>query len=66
MKIKWTRPALIVIERGSLEEHVLANCKLQQSGPTVGSGSDSRQHGCDNGPNNNCGACHPRGHSGES
>jgi hypothetical protein len=59
MKIQWTRPKLVIIERGEPAESVLLHCKT-----IGGSGNPTlqTQQGCDSLDlgTQNCGACQSR------
>ncbi len=62
-KVKWTKPQLIVLTRGTPEEAVLTHCKrIDNSGPIVPQTVD--QIGCDQGDvlssDGKCGACQSR------
>jgi hypothetical protein len=59
MKKQWTRPELVIIERGLPGELVLTSCKeIGGSGAPTGG-----QDGCDRGDPGNCGTCQSRGGS---
>ncbi len=60
-KMRWTRPQLIVLSRGTPEESVLLHCK-RIGGDAVSTAPENQgQNGCDNpAAGKNCGACRAR------
>jgi hypothetical protein len=59
--MKWTKPQLIVIARGTPEESVLQRCKAIDVPGIWIEAQEAGQTGCDEYDPGNCGACQDRG-----
>jgi hypothetical protein len=59
MKTKWTKPQLIVLVRGSVEENVLTFCKAIHATAALDP-LNTQQDYCSKINDGNCGACQSR------